>query len=269
MEPWICVTCGVQHPQARQPPRACAICEDERQYVPVEGQGWTTLPQMRADGYRIELRGLEPGLTGVGVVPVFGIGQRALLVRTAGGNLLWDCVGYLDDDAVEAVRALGGLDAIAVSHPHFYGAMVEWSRAFGSAPIWLPTADRAWVLRPDRAIRWWEHEAEPLRGLRLIQCGGHFDGSAVLHWPEGSGGRGALLVGDTAHVVADRRHVSFMRSYPNHIPLPAQEVIRVADAALRLTFDRVYGAWWDRVIAEDGQRALRRSADRYVAAVRA
>ena len=29
------------------------------------------------------------------------------------------------------MNELGGIAAIAISHPHYYTSMVEWSRAFG------------------------------------------------------------------------------------------------------------------------------------------
>jgi hypothetical protein len=264
MEAFICVTCGVQHAPTQAPPAQCRICQDERQYVPAGGQAWTTLAALRADGHRSELRSLEPGLTGVGVEPRFGIGQRALLVETAAGNLLWDCVGYLDDAAVQAIGARGGIGAIAASHPHFYGAMVAWSQAFGGAPIHVPEADLGWVQYPDAAVRTWSGTLEVLPGLTLVQCGGHFDGSAVVHWAGGAGGRGALLVGDTMTVVSDVRYVSFMRSYPNHIPLPAAAVRGIVDAVRPYPFDRVYGGWWDRVMPWGGLQAVERSADRYL-----
>ncbi|MDP8977733.1 MAG: hydrolase [Actinomycetota bacterium] len=261
---WICATCAVQHEPGARPPRECAICSDERQFVPPSGQRWTTLPRLREEGHRSDVRRLEPGLHGVGVRPTLGIGQRALLVVTPHGNVLWDCVGYIDDEAVARLAALGGVDAIAPSHPHFHGCMVEYSRAFGGAPVWVAQGDRDWVRRPDPAVRLWDTEAEVLPGVTLVQCGGHFEGSAVLHWRAGADGRGALLVGDTATVVADRAHVSFMRSYPNELPLPAPTVRRIVGAIGDRPFDRIYGGWWDRVVDTDGAAALRRSAERYL-----
>src|SRR5689334_11520566 len=101
MPAWICATCGVQHADTPEPPvRPCAICADERQYLPAGGQRWTTLAELREAGHRMEIRELEPGLVGVGVEPRLAIGQRALLVRTPAGNLLWDIPGYLDSMAV-------------------------------------------------------------------------------------------------------------------------------------------------------------------------
>jgi hypothetical protein len=210
------------------------------------------------------LRDLEPGLTGLGIEPSFGIGQRALLVQTPDGNVLWDCVGFIDDAAVAAIRSLGGIAGMAMSHPHFYGAMEEWSQAFAGAPIHVPEADLEWVQHPDDAVRPWSGTLELAPGVTLVQCGGHFDGSAVLHWKGGAGGLGALLVGDTVTVVQDVRYVSFMRSYPNHIPLPASEIRRIVDAVRPYPFDRVYGGWWDRVMPLGGIEAIERSARRYL-----
>jgi hypothetical protein len=256
----VCATCAVQQPPGPAPD-VCPICEDERQWVPAGGQRWTTVCELAADGHRVDVRGIEPGVHGVGVTPSLGIGQRACLIRTDAGSLLWDCVGYVDEDGIAAVADLGGIAGIACSHPHFYGAMVEWSHAFDDAPLWLPAADRAWVQRADTTIRWWDDAAEPLPGIHLVQCGGHFDGSAVAVWEQGADGAGAVFVGDTATVVKDRT-VSFMRSYPNLIPLPAVTVRRVADRVTRHPFARIYGGWWDAVI-DGGPDVVHRSADRY------
>jgi glyoxylase-like metal-dependent hydrolase (beta-lactamase superfamily II) len=261
---FICRTCAVQHADSAQPPSRCLICEDERQYVGWQGQRWTTMEELSAEGYRCEVRDLEPGLSGIGTLPALAIGQRALLVRTEAGNLLWDCPGYLDDAAIQRVRQLGGLAAISASHPHFYGCLVEWSHAF-DAPIHLPRADERWIMRPDPAVRLWEDRLEVLPGVTLVQCGGHFAGSAVLHWAQGAAGRGALLVGDTITVVSDRRYVSFMRSYPNLIPLPASEVERIARTVEPLAFELIYGGWWDRDIRQGAAEAVQASARRYAA----
>lgn len=268
MTAWICATCGVQHADTALPPEVCAICADERQYVPPSGQRWTSLDELAAAGYRSDLRELEPGLLGIGVDPQFGIGQRALLVQTPAGNLLWDIPGFLDRQAIDRVRELGGLAAVAASHPHFYGVLTEWSHEFGDVPILIPEADKQWVMRPDPAMEFWSDRLEVLPGITLIQCGGHFEGSTALHWREGAGGAGALLTGDTITVVPDALHVSFMRSYPNLIPLPAEEVHRVLVAVAPYSYDRVYGGWWGRVVSTGGKAAVRRSAGRYLAWLR-
>jgi glyoxylase-like metal-dependent hydrolase (beta-lactamase superfamily II) len=268
MPNFICTTCGTQYAESDQPPGACAVCEDERQYVKVTGQQWTTPERLRLTN-RNSLKFKEAGLIGVGVEPHFAIGQRALFLRTPKANVLWDCVSLLDDAVVEAIRALGGVSAVAVSHPHYYSSMVEWSRAFGGVPIYLHAADRRWVMRPDGAIVSWEGETRSLaEGLTLIRCGGHFEGGTVLHWAGAAGGKGALLTGDVIQVVADRKHVSFMYSYPNHIPLPAPAVERIVKAVEPFEYDRVYGAFWDTVIEKDGKAVVERSSSRYLKAIR-
>src|SRR5262245_28186057 len=146
MPHYLCTTCGTQHAESLRPPDRCIICEDERQYIGWGGQRLTTLDELRAD-HTNQVREEEPGLTGIGTMPKFGIGQRALLVRSPGGNVLWDCISLIDDATVEAVRNLGGLAAVAVSHPHYYSSMVAWSRAFGAIPISLHGADRRWGMR--------------------------------------------------------------------------------------------------------------------------
>ena len=259
---WICRTCGVQQAPG-SPPALCPICDDERQYVPPGGQQWTTLEELAAAGRSHRLEPLEDGLTGIVITPRVGIGQRPILVQTEGGNVLWDCTAFLDAALVEAVANLGGVDAIAISHPHFYGAMVSWAHAF-DAHVWIPEADRAWVQRPDPAIRYWSDEVQLAPGVRAIQCGGHFDGSAILHW-DGADGRGVILVGDTASVVQDLQHFTFMRSYPNYIPLPPSTVRQIEERVTRYPFERAYGAWSGDVISAGAEASLHRSADRYIA----
>ena len=264
MTAYICLTCGTQFPPAAQPPRGCPICEDERQYVGLNGQQWTTLQALREDHHNL-IRSVEPGLTGIGTSPSFSIGQRALLVQTPGGNVLWDCISLIDEATVSAVNALGGISAIAISHPHYYSSMIEWSRAF-NAPIYLHAADREWVMRPDPAVIFWEGETRRLAGgLTLVRCGGHFAGGTVLHWPAGAGGRGVLLTGDIINVVQDRRYVSFMYSFPNLIPLSPAAVRRVVAAVEPFAYDRIYSAWWEKVTSENGKQAVHRSAERYIA----
>ncbi|WP_158705009.1 NAD-dependent epimerase/dehydratase family protein [Salinibacter altiplanensis] len=259
---YICTTCGTQHAPSDGPPARCRICEDERQYVGRRGQEWTTLGRLQ-DQHRTVVRNLEPGLLGIGIEPSVGLGQRALLVQTPEGNVLWDCIPLLDERAEAAVHDAGGIDAIAISHPHYYSSMVEWSRAF-DAPIVLPSAAEPWVMRPDPAITYWEGAPPALPGgLQLVQTGGHFASSTVLHWPEGSAGRGALLTGDSILVAQDRRYVSFMRSFPNRVPLPADTVRRIGEQVGSLAFDRIYGAWFDHVVRGGAKAAVRRSVKRY------
>lgn len=269
MPAYHCATCGVQFAPGEAPPARCSVCEDERQYVGWAGQRWTTREEMVASGaYRNVLQDVpdEPGLAEIGTTPKVGIGQRALLLATPAGTILWDCLTYLDQATIAAIQARGGIQAIAISHPHFYGACVDWSRAFGDTPVYIHAADRAWVMRPDPRIVLWEGASvEPLpgSGVTLVHLGGHFDGAAVLHWPGGAGGQGIVLSGDTLQVVMDRRYVSFMYSFPNIIPLPAETVEEMAARMRRYPFERLYGAFGGLNVLR-GADSVERSARRYV-----
>jgi glyoxylase-like metal-dependent hydrolase (beta-lactamase superfamily II) len=219
-----------------------------------------------AAGHRNEVRD-DAGVTGIGTTPDFAIGQRALLVPLPDGrNVMWECVTLLDDESAAAVERAGGLAAIAISHPHYYSAMVEWARRFG-CPVYVHAADARWVMRPDPVVRLWEEERlELAEGVTLVRSGGHFPGGTVLHWAGGPDG-GALLSGDIVQVIPDRAWVSFMYSYPNLIPLAADDVRRVAASLSGLAFERIYGAWWGRVVRSDGAAIVARSAERYVQAL--
>jgi glyoxylase-like metal-dependent hydrolase (beta-lactamase superfamily II) len=267
MEHFICVTCGAQYAASNAPPARCLICDEERQYIGPQGQRWTTLDVLRRD-HRNVVQPIAPGLTGFTSEPKIAIGQMAQLIETPAGNILWNGISLIDDETVAEVERRGGLAAIAVSHPHFYSSVVEWSRAFGGVPIYLHVADHAFVTRPDAAIHHWQSEtADPVpgSGLTLIRCGGHFAGSCVLHWPQGADGAGALLTADTIYVVADRRWVTFMYSYPNYIPLGADAVRHIVAAVEPYQFDRIYGSWDGAVVTSDAKGAVRRSAERYLA----
>lgn len=152
-------------------------------------------------------------------------------------------------------------------HPHYYTCMVEWAKAF-DCPIYLHVADRQWVMRPDSSIEFWAGETKTLEGeLTLIRCGGHFKGGTVLHWSGGADGRGVILSGDILQVIQDRRWLSFMYSYPNFIPLPASTVRRIVSAVEPFDFDRIYGAWWGKIVRDDAKAAVKRSAERYIRAI--
>jgi glyoxylase-like metal-dependent hydrolase (beta-lactamase superfamily II) len=262
MEPWICETCGVEYDPGPIPPKRCPICEDERQWVPHDGQRWTTSEALRLD-HRQELREEEPGLLGVGIEPSFAIGQRGLLVLRPEGNVLFDCVALVDEEGASAIEARGGIGAICFSHPHFYGAAVSWSERFSNAPIWVPEPDRAWFPRSTSALQVFSGRVELAPGIELIQVGGHFPGSSVLLWEQGAGGKGALFVGDTLQVVPAKGWLSVMWSYPNLIPLPADVVGSIRERIMALDFDRIYGGWWGRVVEAGAKEAVRRSLERY------
>jgi glyoxylase-like metal-dependent hydrolase (beta-lactamase superfamily II) len=259
---FLCMACGTSYPAAEGPPDRCAICEDERQYVPATGQAWISREAL-AETHRNAWTQPEPGLLSLQTVPAFAINQRAFLVMTPAGNVLWDCIALLDPATEALVRGLGGLAAIAISHPHYYTVMQDWAAAF-EAPIHLHAPDEDWVMRPSRSLRVWDGPTLALLpGVTLVHVGGHFPGSTVLHWAAGAEGAGVLLSGDTLQVTPGGRRVSFMWSYPNLMPLPAAAVRRIAEVLAPWPYDRIYGAFSGQDLLRGGPAIVARSAARY------
>jgi glyoxylase-like metal-dependent hydrolase (beta-lactamase superfamily II) len=264
MTVFLCVACGTSYPAADYPPDRCAICEDERQFVPATGQAWISREAL-AETHRNAWTQMEPGLLSLQTVPAFAIGQRALLLMTPAGNVLWDCLALLDPATEALIRGLGGLAAIAISHPHFYTAMQDWAAAF-EAPIHLHAADQDWAMRPSPWLRPWDGAVlEVLPGVTAVHVGGHFPGSTVLHWAAGAEGAGVLMVGDTVQVTPGARRVSFMWSYPNLMPLSAAAVRRLAAVLASWRYDRIYGAFAGTDVLHGAPAIVERSAARHVA----
>lgn len=258
----ICATCAVEYSEPT--PELCPICTDERQYVPEDGQQWLSVDELERGGQQITLTDNEPGLIGIRTEPKVGIGQTAQLVVTPRGSLLWDPVGYVDESAVTAILERGPVLAIAASHPHMFGVQVEWSRRLGGVPVLVAEADRHWLGRLDPIITTWSGSNTITEGLELHQTGGHFPGSAVVHWAAGAGGRGVLLTGDSVFPNPDRRSIAFMRSYPNHLPLSGAVALRIAAQLGELEFDRIYGNF-NNAIASEAKQVLHDSAQRHAA----
>src|SRR5579875_264364 len=260
----LCATCGVEHVK---PAGTCAICADERQWVPGDGQLWTSLRELRESGHRIVFDELEDGLLGLKVEPAVGIGQQAHLITTPQGSVLWDVPPFLDRPAVDRIHGLGPVLAIVASHPHMFGVQSAWSHALEQAPILVCEPLLEWVQRPDAAIASWRGRHEIAPGLTLHELGGHFQGASVLHWADGAEGRGILFSSDTIHGNPDGKTVTFMRSYPNRIPLSAAVVERLAAAVAELRFERIYDNF-GRGPKQDASGAVQRSAERYARWVR-
>lgn len=257
----ICTTCGTQYQQMSAMNAECPICNDDRQYVPETGQGWTNLDELQ-NKYSLIAKKLNEHLYELIMAPSFAIGQRALLVLTPQGNILWDCIALLNEPTIEFINSKGGLKAIAFSHPHYFTTMNEWAETF-NCPIYIHQKDEQWIFNKGEHVNLWTGtEKEFWDGIRLINIGGHFPGSSVLHVPFLSKG-GAILCGDTFYISPSKKHAAVMYSYPNRIPLPVQEVQRIKKQIINIQFDTIHGFYDYQNIYSNAKHIIEHSLDKY------
>ncbi len=257
----ICATCGTRYASAKTVTDTCPICEDDRQYVGDNGQEWLSYKEL-SKGKCIRFTKLQDKLYDLKITPAFAIGQKAHLVITESGNILWDCLPYLDEPTISYIHSLGGIKAIAISHPHYYSLMAEWAAAF-NCPIYLHQNDKEWIQDKSDHIRLWKGDKMELwDGISIVHVAGHFPGSTVLHLPKH--GKGTLLTGDSIYVARDRKHVSFMYSYPNLVPLPKQAIELIRKRIEPLAFDTIHGAFEGQAINTRAKEAFNESVERYL-----
>ena len=260
----LCSACGTSYETAGHSPEQCNICDDERQYVPLVGQKWTdfyTLMATHANKWQQH----DAGLFSIKTVPAFAINQRAFLLRTDEGNILWDCIANLDDATRALVDALGGLKAIAISHPHYYTTMQDWAEAF-NAPLYLHASDSEWIMRESPHIKLWKGDSLRLfSDVTLMRLGGHFAGGSVLHWAQGEG---TLLAGDIVQVTPGADAVSFMWSYPNMLPLSAHTVGEIACRLSKVKFSRLFGAFEGQNIQVDADTIVQYCSEKYISCLK-
>ncbi|GAB3488116.1 hydrolase [Amycolatopsis cihanbeyliensis] len=263
---WICTGCGLEHPDSPEPPPVdgCVLDRgevgvEERGDLGPHGRGWTTHAELAAQPHETLRRDHGRGVYSLRREPRFAIGHWSFLVRTAHGNLLWDPPAYLDEEVLGLVRELGGVDVIAVSHPHMFAAQVSWSHAFGRVPVLVNADDQEWVPRADPVVEYWKDHAEPLPGVELIQLGGHMPGSSVARTSDGT-----LLVGDTiSGVPVHPAWVSFTRNYPKLVPLSPAVVRRIVRRLDAYEYDRLYTLGGDTIDSQ-AKAVVHRSADSHI-----
>lgn len=256
----ICCTCGTMHPNYDRS-NVCSICNDDRQYVPEDGQKWTTTQQLKRK-HSIKLNKIKESLYEFEVNPSFAIGQRALFVISPNGNVLWDCIPLLDEMTVEFINSKGGLKAIAFSHPHFYSNMNEWAEVF-NCPIYIHKNDAEFIVDKGPKIQLWDGDEIKLwDGIRIILIGGHFPGSSILHVPFLSES-GTIICGDTLFLSPSKKHFSMHWSSPNRIPLPVSEMKRLKKRFDVIPFDTFYGYIKSQNLDVDVKKIFEISMQRY------
>lgn len=175
-----------------------------------------------------------------------------MLIRTPAGNVLWDLIPFLDEETVQKVNDMGGLEAIVISHPHYYSTWADWSRTF-SCPVYVGQPDEKWLERidtPGSKICFLSKTYTPLiegSGITVILAGGHFPGSLLLHWNSN------LFIADTIFTspsamdpVPGKAGVisfTFFWSIPNRIPLHSNEILMIWRKVKVIDFENAFGAF--------------------------
>lgn len=256
----LCVTCGTEYPENDQHD-ICLICAEERQYIPVQGQMWTTHKTL-AEDHKVNIKQVRKDLYELYISPKFGIGQRAFFVLSKNGNVLWDCIPLLDEDTVAFIKSKGGLNAIAFSHPHYYSNMETWAKTF-DCPIYIHEKDDEYIVANSDCIQLWEGKEHRLwDDIRIINIGGHFDGGCVLMIQDRTE-KGIMLCSDILQISLSLKFIAMMYSYPNNIPLPLSEVERIKSRLNELEFDTLYGAFKHQNLAKDVSKILKHSINQY------
>lgn len=263
----ICTACGTQFPTAdRQSLKTCFICDDPRQFTPPTGQSFTTLSSIQSsDHHNIWTPFLDDeNFISITTQPKVAIGQRCILIKTPQGNVLWDCITLLDEGTITKIRALGGLKAVVISHPHYYTTHLLWARTF-NCPVYISTEDRQWLAQTSSSHQIFLKETEvetELKidhvgtGLMMLKLGGHFPGSLVVLYksrllvadtlvstPSGLSNFSVDALGIPRERPAGMNSYVFMWSIPNMIPLPPKELTRMWGVLRKYGWRSTHGAF--------------------------
>ncbi|KAK7757785.1 hypothetical protein SLS62_000163 [Diatrype stigma] len=272
MDYLICCACGVQYDTRSA--RSCKICDDPRQYVPPEGQTWTTLREMQLSKKYTNVFHKDKyhsGIISIFTEPQFAIGQRAFLLCAGPVNILWDCITYIDDATVKRIKDLGGISAIAISHPHYYSSSLVWAEAF-NCKVYLSLEDKSFLMRtgPAHVLFKGQQLELPSDEFVVAKVGGHFPGSSVLWWKS----ERKLFISDSISVVPSGVYhenrpnytasFTFMWSYPNMIPLPPDAVYDIWKAVADFDFEDTHGAFWGKDTRGRSKERVLQSAQLFV-----
>jgi len=257
----ICTACGTQFPADGEVPALCPVCADDRQYINPNGQSWTNSEELAA-GHAVKIMQLHQKLYTLKITPDFAIGQRAFLVISENGNILWDCIPLLNNDTTNFIKSAGGIKAIVFSHPHYYSNMNQWAEKF-NCPIYIHSADEEWIsYKSANTHLWYGEKLELWDNISAIHIGGHFPGSCVLRLPLSP--EGTILGGDTFYIAPSKKHIAVMHSYPNQILLTKEEFATVYERSKNLKFDTMYCAFERQNLTGNAKAVFDISMQRYL-----
>ncbi|MEZ4953115.1 MAG: hypothetical protein R2825_06025 [Saprospiraceae bacterium] len=257
----ICKTCGTRYSNEKYAEDMCQVCLDDRQYVKASGQEWVSFNTLMEE-HSIKMKQHSEELFEITIWPSFALGQRAFFIKSDQGNILWDCIPLITEPIVSFIQQHGGVQAIAISHPHYYSLMDEWAKVF-DAPVYIHQDDQQWVMDSKENILFWSGDTNPLTPkTTLINTGGHFPGSTVLHH-QFRNTTPALFTGDSLYLSRDKKHLSAMYSFPNLIPLTNSKTEQVFAAIKSYDFDDIFGAFSGQDLYKGGRVVFENSLQRY------
>ena len=235
---YVCRNCGFWQRDFSRPTN-CPLCKDARHVLPVGGWDFYNLEEA-SEAFPMHWEELLPGLWRFWNDPVDGIGSHSYLIQNKLGNIIFEGATVYSNEALEKLKALGGVRFAAASHPHTYGALWQLQDHF-DANIALHVADFSWSTAL-RVTHPFDEELELLPKLRLLPAGVHFAGQAFLHDEE----HGVLFCGDALkfdldednprYAVSISSHKSFVRS----VPLTPRETASYRQVFRQYTFDKTY-----------------------------
>ncbi len=249
--PLICTYCGNRVFVEDGESPACRICALRNIPEPKERERYVPPDDLRPS-HHTEIHQLEEDIWRLYVRPDLGIRHYAYFIRRPAGNLLMDMQPLLTPDAEAWVAAQGGLRTIILSHPHYYGAMDEFSTRFG-APIRMHLTDREWPAGYPKV----EYFDAPTLALddetTVHHIPAQFEGGLCLLYRRH--GR-ILFTGDTLMVSASSGELSAWKSTPRQVPYTWEEFRIIRERIAALEFSQLFASVRGEIREEAKERAL-------------
>ena len=173
---FFCENCGFWQRHFAKP-ESCPLCIDARHVLPQKGWRFHDLAEAERR-YPCRWAEVEPDVWRFSNDPVDGIGSSGYLISTPHGNLAFEGCAVYSAEALAFIAELGGVQVLAASHPHSYGAIWQLQDRF-DPELALHTGDLAWS--GALCVSWpFDDVLEVLPGLTLHLTAGHFAGHTVL-----------------------------------------------------------------------------------------
>ncbi|WP_216870622.1 MBL fold metallo-hydrolase [Modestobacter excelsi] len=253
-----CTNCGHWQRWPAPGPQVCPVCADVRNALPEHGFEFVTPKQADELVTGFWRPTAVAGITEFGTEPRFGLDSRGWVIETDAGLVGFECAPWYTHAMLAELRRMaagkGGLDVLASSHVHGYGALWQLQLELEPRTVCVGVRDLEWT----KAFRvtWPADDVLELApDLVLHRTGGHFPGHSVLH----DSRRGVLFCGDSLKVDLDADGnpvgLSAHKAFHAQIPLSHGElreylavVAELEFGAVATPFELVPGVTTDHVV---------------------